>query len=810
MPSSTIDLSRGASPTADFPKGEKTGDHHGSRGRLARLKSAVQSARPGICPERALLWTEWYRDRKNRAKPPLIQIALALRHVLLNKTTEIYPDEIIVGNFSSRRVGGSLYPELHGLVVMEDLLRFSTRRTNPLELRRVEAWKLLKTVPFWLFRFLAIRAHPTLRETLRFLVGQLRCTDYLINESAGIAHLAPDYAKLVRLGTEGIVAEAMERSKASADDGARTFYEAVAIAGESLASFGERYADLARNRAKQESDPRVRRDLEEIARVCCHVPRKGARTFREAVQSIFFAQVAINLESLDNAICPGRLDQILWPYYQREWANGRLTPPRAKEILTAFCIKMSEIIPVFSQRLTRFHGGMFNGQVVTVGGVDEEGRDATNELTYIFLEIMDELRMRQPNFHARMHEGSPVEYRSKTAALLARGGNSPALYNDDVIVPALCGQGYEVTDARNYTGVGCVEPVVQGKSFASTDAALCNVPILLELALNEGKRFGAWLRSGAKTPPVSKMTRMADIKRAFQDQLQHRIGRLIKDLHAIERANRALHPTPLTSMLLEGCLESGVCSTAGGAKYNFSGIQCVGPVDTGDALYAIQRVVFAENRLGLKELVDLLNDNLKDETWFARLRGLPKFGNDCAEVDVWTAWVVDRFVDVLEGYSSTRGGKYVAGIYSVTIHQHFGSVTGAMAHGRQRGASFASGMAPVNGMDKKGPTALFNSANRLKFQRISNGVNFNVKFDTHCLRGNKGPRVLESLLRTFFRRGGMQVQVNVVDPAVLLEARDHPERYPNLLVRVSGYSAYFNDLTPEMKDEIIQRSCLTT
>jgi pyruvate formate-lyase/glycerol dehydratase family glycyl radical enzyme len=778
--------------------------------RIRRLRAAVQSHPPGVCSERARIWTEYFRRRLNRAKPPAVQMAEALRQVLLLKSAVIHPDELIVGNFCSKRVGGSIYPELHGIPVLEDLPRFATRKTNPLQISRAEAWELLKIVPFWLFRFLGAQTYRSPWAKLRFILQQLRGTFTLINETGGISHLAPDYEKLVRCGTQGIAAEAAERqARVAPGSESWSFYEAVQIIAEELARFGERYAGLAQDRAAGEADPARRQELERIAEACRRVPRQPARSFHEALQSVFFAQIAINLESLDNAVCPGRLDQILWPYLRRDLESGVLSREQAKELAAAFSIKMCELIPVFSERITRFHSGLFNGQVVTVGGVDAAGRDATNELSFILLEVMDELRMRQPNFHARVHSGAPEPYRQRIAELLASGANSPALYNDDVIVPMLQRQGCSLEDARNYTGVGCVEPTVQGKSFCSTDAALVNVPILLELALNEGRRFGSFLRSGIRTRPVRQMRSMSDVREAFEAQLRHRIGLLVADLQAVELANRRLHPTPLTSMLVDGCLESGRCSTAGGAKYNASGVQCVGPVDTGDALYAIETAVFEERRLGLGELVDLLRRNLDDEQRLAYLRGLPKFGNDLQQADRWTLYVVETFVRALSAYRNTRGGLYVAGLYSVSAHQAFGEVTGAMAHGRKRGEAFASGFAPVNGMDRLGPTAVMNSVTRLDATQVVNGMNFNLKFDMLCLRGRTGPVALGSLLRTYFRRGGMQVQVNVLDPAVLLEARDHPERHPNLLVRVSGYSAYFNDLTPEMKDEIIHRTCLT-
>jgi len=793
--------------TTDTPV--RIAEENMTKTRIERLKEAVQYARPGICTDRALLWTSYHKDPKNRKKPTVIQMAEALREVLLKKKIAIYPDEQIVGNFSSKRVGGSVFPELHGVPVMLDIFKFRGRKTNPLEISWKETWSLIKIIPFWMFRFMALKAYRSPIQKLRLILHQLKGYFYIINESGGISHIAPDYEKLIAVGTDGIKAQADElQQKTKGSSETWLFYEAVKIICEGLSRFGERYADLAEKMAEAESDTLRKKELKEIASVCRNVPRKGASSFREAVQSLFFAQIAINLESLDNSVCPGRMDQYLYPFYAKDVEKNTLNREQAKEILSAFSVKMSEIIPVFSEYLTGIHGGMFNVQVVTVGGLGRDGKDATNELSYIFLEIMDELRMRQPNYHARISGDSPEEYLKKIHSMLASGSNSPALYNDSVIVNTMCGHGYAAEDARNYTGVGCVEPVSQGKSFSSTDAALMNVPIVLELAMNQGKRFGSRLRSGMKTMPVEAMKSMEDVKTAFEKQLAFQLSKLIKDLQAIESANRKYHPTPLTSSLLAGCLESGTCSTAGGASYNFSGVQCVAPADTGDSLYAIEKAVFLDKKITLPDLAAQLKRNLNDPNLRAYLKGLEKFGNDIPEVDQWTVYVVNRFTRELKQYSNTRGGKYVPGLYSVTIHEFYGRITGALPNGRKKGESFASGISPANGMDRLGPTALINSVNRIDFTTIGNGINLNLKFDPHTLRGKTGQTALGNLLKTYFNKGGMQVQVNVLDPTVLMEARDNPALHPNLLVRVSGYSAYFNDLSPKMKDEIIQRSSI--
>jgi formate C-acetyltransferase len=301
---------------------------------------------------------------------------------------------------------------------------------------------------------------------------------------------------------------------------------------------------------------------------------------------------------------------------------------------------------------------------------------------------------------------------------------------------------------------------------------------------------------------------MDDVKNAFESQLDFQINGLIEDLNALELANMMYHPTPFTSMLHDGCIESGKCTTEGGAIYNFSGIQAVSPTAAGDGLYAIEKAVFKDRRISLPKLVRLLKRNIDDPKWLAYLKGLKKFGNDEEEADMWSLYVVDTFRKSLNGYVNTRGGKYIMGIYSDTIHEFFGRITGALPYGRKKGESFSSGIAPGNGFDINGPTALLNSVNRFDFTRIANGINLNLKFSPQTVNGGTGRAALAGLLKTYFKNGGMQVQTNVLDPEELIRARNHPEMYPNLLVRVSGYSVYFNDLTPVMKDEIIRRSTL--
>ena len=790
------------------------GDPEGSVARLrlsARvcgLHEAVRSARRAVSAERALLVTRYFRNRTNRSKPVALQKAEALAYVLRHKRVRIHPRELLVGCFTPHRVGGELYPELHGVAMLEDIFRFERRQVNPFSISPAERRQLLLHVlPFWLTRFMLARVRP-LSSALRLVLEQLHPRFCLINEAGGVSHFVPNYARLLAHGTDGLRREAAEQlGRQPANSPAAHFLQAVRVVSDALDEFAEHYRQAAERHALAEPDPVRRLELERIAAVCARVPRLPARTFHEALQALVFAQIALNLESLDNSVSPGRLDQVLRPYYDRDLADGRLDRDGAFELLGCYAVKLCEIVPVFSERATRFHGGLFNGQVVVVGGTDRQGQDATSELTYVFLHLMDRLRTRQPNYHARIHRGSPPAYRARIAAVLGDGAVSPALYNDEVIVPVLRARGIAEEDARDYATVGCVEPVAAGKSFLSTDAALFNVPLCLELALNGGRRFGHRRQIGAPTTAAEHCRSIDELIDLLQLQLEFAVARTLADLQTVERANARWHPTALTSALVDGCLAAACDVTAGGALYNGSGVQGVGVVEVGDSLAAIETVVFRARRASMAELVRACRAGFHGhDTLRAHLRKAPKYGNDDSFADGFVARAMELFSACLAGRRNTRGGGYAAGFYSVTAHHAFGAVVGALPSGRLAGASFSSGLSPTDGLDRAGPTAALRSVAALPLHLAANGVNFNLKLDPWVVGGPAGERRLQQLIDGGLAAGCMQMQVNVLDPRVLLEARDHPGRYPGLLVRVSGYSAYFDDLSPEMKQEIIDRT----
>ena len=384
------------------------------------------------------------------------------------------------------------------------------------------------------------------------------------------------------------------------------------------------------------------------------------------------------------------------------------------------------------------------------------------------------------------------------------------MFNDNAAVPALVRHGYTESEARDYAIVGCVEPSLPGRSFFSTDAALCNLPLCLLLALNAGRRPGRRRRIGAPTPGPAALTSMAAVIDAFTIQVAHLVGRLVADLQIVERGNRDFHPTPLSSMLVDGCIESGRDVTAGGARCNASGIQGVGVADVADSLSALRHVVFERRAHNLETVVAALAADFAGAgRLLAALLGAPKFGNDLKLPDGYAARVMQIFHDALARHRNTRGGPYVPGFYSSTCHVGFGGRTGALPSGRRAGAPLAASLGCANGMDRRGVTALLNSVAHLDATLAMNGYALNLRFDRDTVAGDKGLRILTALTEGFFNSGGLELQFNVLDPGLLAEARRHPGRHPGIVVRVAGYCAYFDDLPDAVKQEIIARTRLT-
>ena len=771
--------------------------------RFQRIKKELLGSRVHLCPERAYLVTDYYRHHDDPSQPMIVRKAMATKYILQNKSVLIYPAELIAGNMGSYRISALMQPELSGVFMATDLPWIDKRQTTPLLLPWKDRLKLLfDIIPYWLVRNMPLRAfYPHMGKFFKYAAEQLKATFYLINEAGGIGHFLPNYEKMLKLGVHGYI-DSMAGKPGD-------LHRAARIVCEGLVDYANRVANEATRMAGEEKDSERRNELLEIARNCHYVPLNPAQTFPEALQSLWLTHMAVCLEGINSAVSFGRLDQYLYPYYKRDLEQGLITPQRAKELLLCFSAKAAEHVFLLSEAVSQYHGGYLVVQAGIVGGMDKDGKDATNALTYILLDVMAESGLRDPNYLARVHQGSPAGYLTRLVEVAKLGNGVPAVFNDEASVKSLVANGYPLEEARNYAVVGCVELALPGRSFFSTDAALVNLPVCLELALNRGRRFGSLSRQGAATGDPAKFRSIDDVIQAFTAQVNYLAGRLVRDIQVVEKGNRDYHPTAFSSMLVDGCIESGKDVTAGGALYNSSGVQGVGVADVADSLAALDELVFGRKKYSLAQVIEALKSNFKASAELrAELTAAPKYGNDQARPDGYAQKTAQIFYQALGRHRNSRGGNYVPGFYSVTCHVAFGALVAALPSGRKAGEPLAASLGACNGRDRLGATALLNSVAGIDPCLSPNGYALNLRFDPATLEGERGTNILAALIKGFFEKGGMELQFNVLDPAMLEDAYRFPGKYPGLVVRVAGYCAYFDDLPQRSKLEIIERTRL--
>lgn len=757
--------------------------------RIQKLLNAHNKAIAGVGLERAIHYTDFFRKQAKRYQSKPMQMAMALKYHLQNRSVQIYENELVVGSHTEHRIGAICHIELAGFVMLEDIFRFAKRKVNPLYVDKSLLKKVIfRVFPYWMNRYLAMKAF-SFWQKIKYILSQLKATQFIINEAGGIAHFLPNYPELLKLGTTGLRERVQRSIPQVLEQAKKDNLEAMLVTLDAMEEFAERYRNLARSLGRD--------DLILSLNI-----KQPAQSLQQALQTIWFFQMAIQIESLDQGISLGRIDQYLFSYYEQELReNGQ---ERAMELFMAFFIKLSEVIPLFSNRLTRYFSGLPSGQAVTLGGMDEHGNCAANSLTALLLDIIPLLPLRQPNWHARINQHSQNWYKEQIACTLAKGTASPAVYNDDVIMPAMKKAGFPEQYLWNYATVGCVEPALPGISFTSSDSALVNIAYPLWQLMNNVTP--SYRLSGKPIHPqeLHSITDCNSLLLAYEALLNNLLDELGYCLNHIERANAREHPVPLSSLLIEKCIESGNDSTEGGAFFNASGIQAVGFANVVDSFYAIDRLVFQEKDISLIEFAKAVRKNFRGhEKLLQKIHSFPKYGNDHDDVDHFATRIASVYAKLLSHRVNTRGGKYIPGMYSMTCHHGFGQHLGALPSGRLAGAGLANGIAPSDGCDLGGPTASLNSVSVFSHLDYPNGVNLNLKLQTVGFDGE--PLILQRLIEGYFQRNGMQLQLNMLNADKLLDAMKNPEANRNLLVRVSGYSAYFTDLSPEMQKEIVGR-----
>jgi pyruvate formate-lyase/glycerol dehydratase family glycyl radical enzyme len=795
-----------------------------STARIAAIRAALLNTPYSICLERPRLMEEFQHSPEGRRSAkhdhPLVHRARTLHHILSRRKPRIYEGELISGNMTSKRIAANYFIEGGSINILEDVLRLE-KRAIPLKLTLGEKKELVRIGLANAFKSVGAKAlfKPW---RISYFLDFFRAKRHFVTEEAGVGHQVGDYRMVVHDGLKRPYEEAALRLEEGRlkdgtplDKDRLAFFNSVRITIDGIRAMAENLAAEAERLAASPGMAEERiAELRETARVCRRVPFEPARTFQEGLQAVWLVHVALNLEDFEQGLSFGRMDQILLPLYRADVESGLITREQAVEMLASFCLKTCETTPLYSERMDQFFSGNGVAQAFTLGGTDEYGKDVTNELSGIILDAYSQVLTREPAVHVRIHPSTPTWFLRKSVELLQLGTSRPSFFGDTAVVKALENAGMSRAHARDYAVIGCVEMASQGRTYNSSDAALFNLPLCLELALNEGRRFHGKARFeglrrfGARTPKVSSMVTFDDVLRAFRAQVEHGVADMVKVIGWMEEAYRTVRTTPVNSILTQGCLDKGRDVTWGGGLYDYTSVQAAGLADTGDSLYALRKVVFEDKRMSLTDFVQVLKDNFEGhEALRAELAAkLPRYGNGDPSVDGMTQVAADAFSHAVRAHRNTRGGRYVPGFYSMTCHLGFGRVTGALPNGRLAGQRLSNGLAPSDGAERCGPTAVLRSAASLKSTKWANCCALNLKFDWSLVQGHAARKALTSLFRNYFAQGGMQVQVNVLDADMLKAARKDPARYPGIVVRVAGYCAYFTDLQPDVQDEIIERT----
>ena len=824
--------------------------------RIQKLVDALYTKLPEIEADRAVLLTQSYMETEG--EPIITRRAKAFRHILENIPITIRENELIVGAATKAPRGCQVFPEYSFEWLENEFDTVETRVADPFYISDKTKETLSEVYKYWKGKTTSELATSYMSDEAKTAIdhGMFTPGNYFYN---GIGHVTVDYPKVLAVGFEGIIKEAKDAlsalSQADADYAKRYhFLNAVIMSCEAAINYAERYSALAEEMARAETDYGRKKELEEIAYNCRRVPRHKAESFYEACQSFWFVQMLLQTESSGHSISPGRFDQYMYPYYKTDIDSGKLTRVQAQELMDCIWVKLNDLNKVRDAASAEGFAGYSLFQNLIVGGQDKNGRDATNDLSFMAITATEHVFLPQPSFSVRVWNGSPHEFLIRAAELTRTGIGFPAYYNDEVIIPSLQSRGLSLSDARDYNIIGCVEPQKAAKTDGWHDAAFFNMCRPLELVFSSGMDKGVQL--GPKTQSVESMTTYEEFENAYKAQMNYFIELLVNADNAIDYAHAERCPLPFQSCMVEDCIGRGKSLQEGGAIYNFTGPQGFGIANVTDAMYAVRKLVFEDKKYTLAFFKEALKNNYgkdmdtamatkltqqimsslasegksfteddiksvylavktnasdadskkKYAALYDDIASLKKFGNDDDEIDSFAREIAYTYTKPLESYKNPRGGIFQAGLYPVSANVPLGAQTGATPDGRLAYTPIADGVSPAAGRDVKGPTAAANSVSRLDHYIASNGTLFNMKFHPSALEGRSGLESFVALVRGYFDQKGSHMQFNVVSRETLRDAQKHPEKYKSLVVRVAGYSALFTTLSKGLQEDIINRT----
>ncbi|MFW9879914.1 MAG: glycyl radical protein [Candidatus Thorarchaeota archaeon] len=777
--------------------------------RILKMKNRVVMQPREICIERAKLFTDSYKN--TRGEQPVIRFAKALGHILTNMSIKIWEDEFIVGNRCSKFVGTPLYPEIRVDFIEQDVDTYDKRPAQKSFIEE-EDKRILKEIiiPYWKNEEFTLKEQFI--KNLEPKVKQIMDTMVFLVETEltnGIGHFFSGHENILKFGLNGIINRARSKIIDFPNDIQKSnFLQSIIIVCNGAKSFIKRFSSLAIKLSEKEPNSRRKEELIEISEICANISENAPKNFKEALQLIFFNHLICGLEDGGYAVSIGRLDQLIYPFYVNDIKKGNITVEEAQFLIECFFLKLTTLWNyVFYLAINAGEGPPIT-ENVTIGGLDRQGNDATNDLSYIILDAYSNLQTVQPTFSIRIHENTPVEFLAKVAKSV-KAGTSVALFNDDVMIQGLVKRGFTLEDAREYAPIGCVEPQHPTKSFGSTNACQLNIVKCLELALTNGSDMFIRREIGIKNDKEIKSYK--DLWDRFLEQMKFFIEYMVLTMNTLDKTIAEINPQPYLSSTVDDCINRGLDVTNGGAIYNFTGPQLIGLATIADSLAVIKKFVFEDKIIPFEVMLTMLMKNFRgvylgkqgSEWRELFINKVPKFGNDDNYVDQIAVDIVREYCNEISKHKNFRAGIFNPGVYSTSFHIAFGSWTAASADGRKSRDALSNGVCPTHGRDKKGPTSILNSVKKLNTERITNGTSLILDFHPNSLKED----IFIPLIRSYFKpKGGYHIQFNVVGKDTLCKAQQNPDDYRGLVVRIAGYSVLFTELTKAAQNDIIART----
>lgn len=791
--------------------------------RVNHLRQTFLDRNYDIDVERLRLVTETYKKYEKSGLSRKLVCAYAFENVLLNTTLYIYDEDLIVGEIAAPAKASPIYPEFSVNWIIEEVLHspFEERDHDQFYFRNdEERQETVELCKWWQGKTIDDAVNARLDEDQKkgSEVGE-KIFQTNLYHYAGTGHLAIDYPRLMSHGFDGLIKEAEEKlaelSKRDPEYGSkRDFYQAAIIMHQAAKKYIERYAVLAEEMAAKETDEMRKEELLAIAENCHAVAGGAPKTFWQAMQLFNIATALIQVESNGHSISYGRMDQWLYPFYEADMKNHTISKEFALELIEVEYVKMNNPTKLKDKGSMALRNGRgFGGESLTIGGMDKEGRDATNDLTMLMLEGSAHTRMMNPWVCVRMHEGTPYELKIKTVECIRAGYGHPKLFNDEPAIKGMMKKGMSLEEARDYCVVGCVEISLPGKEYGWHDAAYVNTPKMMEMVLNGGRSLNTGKQLGPDSGSLETYQSFDEVLASVDTQFEYWTDQMCSSLCIIDNIHREIKPLPYLSMFYEDCVASGRDVTEGGAKYNGTGPQASGMATCADSLASIKQLIFDEKRCTGAELLDAVKNNWKGyEKLYAYVNSskVHHYGNDDDYADELFKFMFECYCRHISGRKNPRGGIFSPGVYSVNANVAMGMNTNASVDGRKKGEAISDNMGPVHtdccSHDINGPTAVVNSLAKVDHSLATNGTLMNLKFPQESVAGVEGRDNLVSFIDEYIAKKPMHVQFNIMSSATMRAAQKKPEDYKDMLVRVAGYSAYFVELGKPLQKDLIQRT----